>query len=138
MARFLMMVYSDPAAAGSGGPTPELVEKMRRYNEELAKAGTLLAADGLFPPKLASNVLFREGGTPSVVDGPYAESKEMVGGFWIMRAGSLGEAVAIAERAPLPEGGRIEVRQIAEVEDYSEEVQEARGPDLDLPDQTSA
>jgi hypothetical protein len=137
MPRFLMMVYSDPAAAGTGGPTPELVEKMRRYNEELVKAGTLLAADGLFPPKLASNVLFR-GGTPSVVDGPYAEAKEMVGGFWIMKADSLESAVGIAERAPLPDGGRIEVRQIAEIEDYSEEVQEARGPDLDLPDQTRA
>ena len=69
---------------------------------------------------------------------PFAEAKEMVGGFWIMRADSLDDAVAIAARAPLPDGGRIEVRQIAEIEDYSQDVQEARGPDLDLPDQTRA
>src|SRR3954454_24893115 len=137
MPRFLMMVYSDPAAAAPGGPTPELVEKMARYNEELAKVGTLLAADGLFPPKMASNVTFR-GGTASVIDGPYAEAKEMVGGFWIVRADSPEAAVENDARAPLPDGGRIEVRQITKMADYSEEVQEARGPDLDLPDQTRA
>jgi hypothetical protein len=135
MPRFLLMVYSDPDTGG--GPDPEVVAQMARYNEELAKAGALLAADGLFPPKMASNVVFA-GGRPSVTDGPFAESKEMVGGFWIVRADSRDAAVEIAAQAPLPDGGRIEVRQIADVGDYSQEVQDARGPDLDLPDQTQA
>ena len=138
MPRFLMMVYNEvaPAPGGGGGPDPALVEKMSRYNEELARAGTLLAADGLFPPAMASQVSFA-GEAPSVTDGPFAEAKEMVGGFWIMRASSLADATAIAARAPLP-SGRIEVRQIADVGDYPDEVQAARGPDLDLPEQTSA
>jgi hypothetical protein len=136
MPRFLMMVYNE-VDGPSGGPDPAVVEKMTRYNEELARAGTLLAADGLFPPSLASQVSFADE-APSVTDGPFAEAKEMVGGFWIMRAESLEEATAIAARAPLP-SGRIEIRQIADISDYSEEVQQARGPvDLDLPEQTSA
>jgi hypothetical protein len=121
--RFLMLVYSGE----TGGPTPELVEKMSKYNEELTKAGALLALDGLHPPKEAASVVVQKGGDKSVKDGPFAEAKEMVGGYWIIKADSRGEAVEWAKKAPVLEGTRIEVRQIAEIEEFPEEIQEARG-----------
>jgi hypothetical protein len=119
------------------GPTPELVAAMSRYNEELAKAGALLALDGLHPPAAAASVTF-SGGKGSVTDGPFSEAKEVVGGFWIIRADSKEEALDWAARCPAGDGDRIEVRQIAELSDYPEDVQDAAGPSETPPEQTSA
>ena len=109
--RFLLLVYP---GENDTGPTAELVEAMKRYSEELARIGALLALDGLHPPSEATRLTFSGGDRPSVTDGPFAEAKELVGGFWIMQARSKAEAVELASRAPVADG-TIEVRQIDEL-----------------------
>ena len=104
----MLFVYSD--RTGEGGPPLELVQAMNRYNEELAKAGALLALDGLHPPSAGTRVAFSGEGGPTVTDGPFTEAKEFVGGYWIIQARSHEEAVEWAMRAPLREG-TIEVRR---------------------------
>jgi hypothetical protein len=104
----MLLVYpgeNDP------GPTPELVEAMSRYSEELSRAGALLALDGLDPPSQATRVVFSPGCAPTVTDGPFTEAKEFVGGYWIIQARSHEEAVEWASRAPV-DAGTIEVRRI--------------------------
>ena len=112
--RFVLFVYPGETDAGR---TPEIAEAMNRYNEELAKAGALLALDGLHPPSSATRLTFSRGGDrPAVTDGPFTEAKEFVGGYWIIQARSKEEAVELASRAPIADG-TIEVRQIAEAPD---------------------
>lgn len=105
-------------------PPADLVAKMAKYNDSLAKAGVLLALDGLAPPAKAARVEFG-GGTSRVKDGPFAEAKEMVGGYWIIQVKSREEAVEWARRAPMLDGDMIEVRQIQELEDFPAEIQAA-------------
>ena len=120
------------------GPTLDRVEAMNRYNEELSKAGALLALDGLLPPSTATRLTFSPGGErPTVTDGPFTEAKEFVGGYWIIQARSKEEAVELASRAPVGDG-TIEVRQIGEGSDYSSEVEEARKLSQEPPEQTYA
>ncbi len=133
--RFMLMVYSGEY---SGEPPLEAVQAMQRFNEELLQAGALLSADGLMPPSTATRLTFPErGGEPSITDGPFAEAKELIGGYWIIQAASQEEAVAWAARAPLW-GGSIEVRRIGEPEDYSPEIAEASKLSVDPPEQTVA
>jgi hypothetical protein len=94
---------------------------MMQYNEELARSGALLAGDGLAPPARAVRVSF-SGGKPAVSDGPFAEAREVLGGYWLIRAGSREEAVAWARRVPAEDGDLIEVRQVFENEDFPPEV----------------
>jgi hypothetical protein len=126
--RFLMLVI--PKAYEHGGadfvPPADLVAKMTKYNESLTKAGVLLSLDGLHPPAKAARVAFK-GGKPRVTDGPFAESKEMVGGFWMIQAKSKDEAVEWAKRAPMLDGDIIEVRQVQELSEFPPEVQRAAG-----------
>jgi hypothetical protein len=105
-------------------PPAELVAKMAKYNDSLSKAGVLLGLDGLTPPAKAARVSF-SGGKPHVTDGPFAEAKEMVGGYWIIQVKSREEAVEWAKRAPMLDGDIIEVRQIPEMEDFPADVQAA-------------
>jgi hypothetical protein len=107
-------------------PPVELVAKMTKFNESLSKAGVLLGLDGLHPPANAARVRFG-GGKPTVVDGPFAESKELVGGYWMIQAKSRAEAVEWARRAPMLDGDIIEVRQVQELEDFPPEIQKAAG-----------
>jgi hypothetical protein len=132
--RFMMFVYGSDADAG---PTLEMVEAMNRYNEELAKAGALLALDGLHPPSTATRLAFSGADRPTVTDGPFTEAKEFVGGYWIIQARSKEEAIEWASRAPIGDG-TIEVRRIADMSDYSPEIQEAAKLSQDPPDQTVA
>ena len=132
--RFMMFVYSGDADAG---PTLEMVEAMNRYNEELAKAGALLALDGLHPPSTATRLTFSGADRPTVTDGPFTEAKEFVGGYWIIQARSKEEAIEWASRAPIGDG-TIEVRRIADMSDYSPEIQEAAKLSQDPPEQTVA
>jgi hypothetical protein len=104
------------------GPKPEDVAAMTKYNDELAKAGALLALDGLQSPTKGARVSFA-GGTPRVTDGPFAEAKELIGGYWLIQAKSKEEAVEWASRCPANDGDVIEVRQVFEAEDFSPEVQ---------------
>ena len=132
--RFMLFVYGSET---DQRPPLELVEAMNRYNEELAKAGALLALDGLHPASTATRLTFSGGGRPTVTDGPFTEAKEFVGGYWIIQARSQDEAVEWASRAPIGDG-TIEVRQIAEAADFTPEVADAAKLSQDPPEQTRA
>jgi len=126
--RFMMLVI--PKVYQTGGtpadfvPPADLVAKMTRFNKSLGDAGVLITLDGLTPPAKAARVAFSSGKT-QVKDGPFAEAKEMVGGFWIIKANSRDEAVEWARKAPMLDGDVIEVRQIQELEDFPADVQAA-------------
>jgi len=129
--RFMMMmipeVYQGPHAKNlkpDFAPDVDDVEKMTKYNEALTKAGALISLDGLHPPTGAARVSFA-GGKPRVTDGPFTESKEVLGGYWIIRAKSREEAIDWAKRVPARSGDVIEVRQIFDMEDFPPEVQKA-------------
>jgi hypothetical protein len=98
-------------------PDPEAIRQMGAYNEQLQKAGVLLALDGLTPPSAATRVSFSTG-KPLVTDGPFAETKEVVGGYWMIKVASRGEAIAWARRCPAGAGDVIEVRQVFEPGDF--------------------
>lgn len=101
---------------------PEAVEKMMEYNSALEEAGVLLDLNGLHPPSSGARVSFA-GGEPRVSDGPFAEAKEVVGGYWIIDVSSRAEAVEWAKRCPGADNEVIEVRRIQEMDDYSDDVQ---------------
>ncbi|HEX3926806.1 MAG TPA: YciI family protein [Gemmatimonadales bacterium] len=107
-------------------PPADMVVKMGKYNESLSQAGVLLSLDGLTPPAKGARVSFA-GGKPSVVDGPFAESKELVGGYWIIQVRNRDEAVEWAKRAPMLDGDIIEVRQVHEMADFLADVDRAAG-----------
>ena len=133
MARFMLFIYPGASAEElAEGPTLEAVEAMNRYNEELAKAGALLALDGLHPE--VSRV-----SSSGVTDGPYSEAKEMVGGYWIIQAKDHAEALEWAKRVPQDGNSYVEVRQIYELSEFSDELQEAATLSTgEPPHQTSA
>jgi hypothetical protein len=129
--RFMMLmipkVYQgeEGRQAGAGyAPAAEAVERMMAYNEELAKAGALIALDGLRPPVDGARVSF-SGGKTIVTDGPFAESKEVLGGYWVIDAASREEAVAWARRCPAEDGDVVEVRQVFETSDFPPEARRA-------------
>lgn len=108
--------------AGEGfAPPADAVEQMMKYNEELAKARVLVSLDGLHPIAKGARVSFA-GGKLSVTDGPHIETKEVVGGYWIINVKSKEEAVEWARRVPAADGDVIEIRQIFEMEDFPEDV----------------
>lgn len=127
--RFMLMVIPKAYenATADFVPPVDLVEKMTKFNTSLADAGVLLSLDGLAPPATGARVRFSGGGRTTVVDGPYIESKELVGGFWVIQARSQAEAIEWARRAPMLDGDVIEVRKIQEVSDFPEEIQRAAG-----------
>ena len=124
--RFMMMVIPKgyETAAPDAAPSAEAVAKMMEYNRTLQKAGVLLALDGLFPPSTGARISFTDG-KAMVTDGPFAETREVVGGYWIIQAGSREEAIEWAKRAPMANNEIIEVRQIHEMADFQEDVQKA-------------
>lgn len=135
--RYMMFIKIDPAVYGRE-PQPEDAAKMGRYNEELTKAGVLLALDGLQPVSEGARVEFGPGGTPTVVDGPFAEAKEVVGGYWIIDVKSPAEALEWATRVPAGDGDAIELRRIFDLDDYDPAVLEAHGElSSDPPQQTA-
>jgi hypothetical protein len=107
-------------------PAAEAVAVMSRFNQELADAGVLLALNGLHPPSAGARVTF-PGGQPKVQDGPFAEAKEVLGGYWLIDVPSREDAIAWACKVPPVEDFTIEVRQVQEVEDFPEEVRDALG-----------
>ncbi len=129
--RFMMLmipaVYQGNNGKKAGpdfAPPAEAVERMTKYNEELAKAGALISLDGLHPPMSAARVSFKKGKV-NVIDGPFTESKEVLGGYWMIKAKSREEAVEWAKRVPAEEGDTVEVRQVFDWEDFPEDVQKA-------------
>lgn len=124
--RFMMLVIPKAyeTATTDFVPPAELVAKMAKYNESLTKAGILLGLDGLAPPAKAARLSF-SGGKATVQDGPFVESKELVGGYWMIQVKSREEAIEWAKRAPMLDGDIIEVRQVTELEDFPADVQAA-------------
>ncbi len=124
--RFMMLVIPkgyETAAPGTA-PDAKLVENMMKYNESLQKAGVLLALDGLHPPSTGARVSF-SGGKPTVIDGPFSEAKEVVGGYWMIQVKSKEEAIQWASRAPMGDNEIIDVRQVQEMADFPADVQKA-------------
>jgi len=124
--RFMMLVIPKGYETAAPGTMPEAeaVAKMMKYNEELQKAGVLLALDGLHPPSTGARVSF-QGGKPKVTDGPFAEAKEVLGGYWMIQVKSKEEAIQWASRAPMGDNEIIEVRQVQEMSDFPPDVQKA-------------
>lgn len=137
--RFIMFMNPNTDVIGEDWGTPQAddVAAMTTYNEELTKAGVLLAADGLHPPSAGARVR-RTGGEIAVTDGPFAEAKEVVGGYWTIDVKSKEDAVEWASRCPLGEGDMIEVRRVYEMSDFSQDVQAAAALSQEPPEQTSA
>jgi hypothetical protein len=118
--RFLVIVKATPESEAGAMPSTELLEAMGKYNEELVKAGVLLAAEGLQPTSKGARVKF-SGSKRTVIDGPFTESKELVAGFWLWQCRSREEAIEWAKRCPNPTGqdGEIEIRQVFEFDDLA-------------------
>jgi hypothetical protein len=124
--RFMMLMIPKGYESAEPGAMPDAdaVAAMMKYNEALQEAGVLLALDGLHPPSMGARVSFA-GGKPVVTDGPFAEAKEVLGGYWMIEVASKEEAIAWAKRCPASENEVIEVRQVQEMSDFPEDVQEA-------------
>ena len=119
--RFMMIVKASKDSEAGVMPDDRLIEAMTKYNEELAKAGVLLDLTGLHPSAKGARVKFC-GGKRTVIDGPFAETKELIGGYWLIQVKSKAEALDWAKRAPAPHGegeeGEIELRQVFELDDF--------------------
>jgi hypothetical protein len=126
--RFMMLVIPRGYEDAAPGTTPDAegVERMMAYNKALQDAGVLLALDGLHPPSMGFRVSYSEG-KPLVTDGPFAEVKEVVGGYWMIDVASREEAVEWARKAPMGDNEIIEVRQVQEFDDFPQDVQEKVG-----------
>lgn len=129
--RFMMLMIPKVYQGAEGGrvgadftPSADAVEKMTRFNGRLAQAGALIALDGLHPPENGARVSFL-GGKARVTDGPFTESKEVLGGYWLIQAKSREEAVEWARRCPAEDGDVIEIRQVFEVSDWPEDTRKA-------------
>ena len=123
--RFLVMVKATKQSEAGVMPDPKMFEDMGRFNEELLNAGILQAADGLQPSSKGARIKFSKDNKRTVVDGPFAETKELVAGFWVWKVKSRDEAIAWAKRCPSPHPGQeceIEIRQIFEFEDFGAEL----------------
>jgi hypothetical protein len=124
--RFMMLMI--PLGYETASPDveldPERVKAMMKYNESLKDAGVLITLDGLHPPSTGARVSFATG-KPVVTDGPFTEAKEVLGGYWMIDVASREAAIAWASKCPASENEIIEIRQVQEIGDFSEEVQQA-------------
>ena len=131
--RFMMLMIPQGYETAAPGTVPDAdaVAAMMKYNQELQQAGVLLALDGLHPPSMGARVSFA-GGKPKVTDGPFAEAKEVLGGYWMIDVKSKAEAVEWAKRCPGSANEVIEIRQVQEMADFPPDVQKAAAgfPDL--------
>jgi hypothetical protein len=124
--RFMMLMIPKGYETAKPGtmPDPKAVEAMMKYNESLQKAGILLGLDGLHPPSMGARVSFADG-KPKVSDGPFAEAKEVLGGYWMIQVKSKDEAIEWAKRCPASANEIIEIRQVQEMADFPPDVQKA-------------
>jgi len=142
--RFMVIIKASPESEKAGFlPDPQLLAEMGRFNEELIKAGVVLAMDGLQPSSKGARVKF-SGKSRTVVDGPFTEAKELIAGFWIWQVKSLEEAIEWVKRVPISGGGEseVEIRQIFEMEDFApvlseEQIQHKVAKRAELPLQTA-
>jgi hypothetical protein len=126
--RFMILVKANEDSEAGAMPSEEVLTEMNRYNEELVKAGVMLAGEGLHPSSKGARVRF-SGAERTVTDGPFAETKELIAGFWLIQAKSMDEAIEWVKRAPFDGGAEVEVRQVFEADDFGDaltpEVREA-------------
>jgi hypothetical protein len=120
--RFMIIMKADKTTEAGGLPDEKILTEMGKFNEELVKAGVMLAGEGLHPSSKGARVKF-SGGKASVIDGPFSEAKELVAGFWLWQVKSKAEAIEWVKRCPHPSQGEmeIEVRQVFEAEDFGAE-----------------
>jgi hypothetical protein len=136
--RFMIMVKATDQSEAGEMPSQELLEQMQKYNEELVKAGVMLAGEGLHPSAKGARVRF-SGDKRKVIDGPFTETKELVAGFWIFDVNSKEEAIEWVKRCPNPmdEESEIEIRQVFEIDDFGEITPEMRETDQRLREQAA-
>lgn len=118
--RFMVIVKANKESEAGVLPSKEILTEMGKYNEELVKAGIMLAGEGLQPSSKGKRVKF-SGKEKTVIDGPFTETKELIAGFWLWQAKSMDEAVQWLKRAPFDGGTEVEIRQIFEAEDFGAE-----------------
>jgi hypothetical protein len=137
--RFMMLMIPKGYEAAKPGTMPpaEAVAAMMKYNEAMKEAGILITLDGLHPPSMGARVSF-PGGKPLVTDGPFTESKEVIGGYWMIDVKSLSEAIAWAKKCPASDNEVIEIRQVQEMADFPADVQEAASGFVELQRKASA
>jgi hypothetical protein len=121
--RVMAIVKANEESEAGVMPSEELLTEMGKFNEELVKAGVLLAGEGLHPTSKGARVSFGGNGERTVIDGPFTETKELIAGYWLLQVRSFEEAVELMKRCPNPhdEPGAIEIRQVFETEDFGEE-----------------
>jgi len=135
--RVMLMVKASPESEAGEMPSEEMLSEMTDFNEELVKAGVMLAGEGLHPSSKGARVAF-SGGERKVIDGPFAETKELVAGYWVWQVKSLDEAVEWLKRAPFQEG-EVEIRPVFEDDDFGDEfTPELREREAQLRAQTEA
>jgi hypothetical protein len=117
--RFMVIVKADKHSEAGVMPDKTILEKMGAYNEELVKAGVMLAGEGLHASAKGARVKF-DGAKRTVTDGPFAETKELIAGFWLWKVKSKEEAIEWLKRAPFDGGTEVEIRQVFETEDFAE------------------
>jgi len=117
--RFMVIVKATEASERGDMPSTAMLEAMGAYNEELVKAGVMLDGDGLRPSSFGARVQFDADGNPTVLDGPFTETKELVSGYWVFEVSSREEAVEWAKKAPF-RGGELEIRPFTTAEDFGE------------------
>ena len=118
--RVIVLIKANKDSEAGVMPSQQLLEEMGKYNEELVKAGVMLAGDGLHPSSKGKRVRF-SGADRTVIDGPFAETKELIAGFWLWQVKSMDEAVDWLKRAPFGGGTELEIRPIFEMEDFGKE-----------------
>ena len=119
--RVIVFVKATKESEAGQMPTTELLAQMGKYNEELVKAGVMLAGEGLHPSSKGKRVKF-SGSQRTVIDGPFAETKELIAGFWIWKVKSMDQAVEWLKKAPFGGGAEVEIRPIFEAEDFGKEL----------------
>ncbi len=117
--RFMVMIKANADTEAGIMPGPEIFEAMDAYNQQLVEAGVMLSGEGLHPSSAGARVSF-SGDTAVVTDGPFAETKELVAGYWIWRLDSLGDAVEWVKRGPFGDGVEIEIRRVFDTEDFGD------------------
>ena len=125
--RFVMLMYPGPKAEEERSPVPDgpegqkLLDDMMAFNQRMVDAGIMRGGEGLKPTRKGARVKYGERGSTTVVDGPFTETKDVLGGYWIIEAGSLAEVIAWARQAPCPNGEMIEIREAWSPEDFGED-----------------
>ena len=118
--RFMILVKPGEDYEAGRMPSEQELTEMGKFNEELVKAGVMLAGDGLHPSSKGARVRYGSG-TPTVIDGPFTEAKEIVGGYWVWQVKSKEEAIEWLKRAPFADGDEVEIRQVFEADDFGDE-----------------